>query len=590
MRSVRNGSNGGFRRRRAERRAVGGRMQAKPRASSRATARMSQTQHQSRFGALLLFGAITTSALGGGAAPAQLAYLKASNTDALDLFGSSVGVSGDTAVVGAYMEDSSATGVNGNDADDSASNSGAAYVFVRKGGAWTQQAYLKASNAQANDWFGYAVAISGDTIVVGARLEDGSATGVNGDETSNGASSSGAAYVFVRDGDAWTQQAYLKASNTGAVDVFGSSVAIDGDTIVVGAYGEDSSSPGVNGDQSSNGALSSGAAYVFVREGGAWSQQAYLKASNPGAGDDVGWSVAVSGDTVVVGAIKEDSSATGVNGDQGSDGTTDSGAAYVFVRNGGEWSQQAYLKPSNTGATDWFGYSVGVSGDSVVAGSPREDSSAVGVNGDQANDGALDSGAAYVFVRDGDAWTQQAYLKSSNSEIGDTFGSTASIDGDALVVGANYEDGGATGVNGNEGDNGALDAGAAYAFVRDGNSWGQLAYLKASNTGAGDWFGFSVAVVGGTVIVGASHESSGATGVDGNQADDSLLHAGATYVFDLGIATAIPGDLNDDGVVDGDDLGTLLGQWGDCAECSADFNDDGVVDGNDLGALLGNWS
>jgi len=565
-------------------------MQAKPRASSRATARMSQTQHQSRFGALLLFGAITTSALGGGAAPAQLAYLKASNTDALDLFGSSVGVSGDTAVVGAYMEDSSATGVNGNDADDSASNSGAAYVFVRKGGAWTQQAYLKASNAQANDWFGYAVAISGDTIVVGARLEDGSATGVNGDETSNGASSSGAAYVFVRDGDAWTQQAYLKASNTGAVDVFGSSVAIDGDTIVVGAYGEDSSSPGVNGDQSSNGALSSGAAYVFVREGGAWSQQAYLKASNPGAGDDVGWSVAVSGDTVVVGAIKEDSSATGVNGDQGSDGTTDSGAAYVFVRNGGEWSQQAYLKPSNTGATDWFGYSVGVSGDSVVAGSPREDSSAVGVNGDQANDGALDSGAAYVFVRDGDAWTQQAYLKSSNSEIGDTFGSTASIDGDALVVGANYEDGGATGVNGNEGDNGALDAGAAYAFVRDGNSWGQLAYLKASNTGAGDWFGFSVAVVGGTVIVGASHESSGATGVDGNQADDSLLHAGATYVFDLGIATAIPGDLNDDGVVDGDDLGTLLGQWGDCAECSADFNDDGVVDGNDLGALLGNWS
>jgi hypothetical protein len=265
-----------------------------------------------------------------------------------------------------------------------------------------QQAYLKASNTGYGDSFGYSVAVSGDTVVVGAYGENSSATGVNGNQSDNSATFSGAAYIFVRNGATWSQQAYLKASNTGGGDSFGISVSVSGDTVVVGASGEGSSATGVNGNQSDNSSGGSGAAYVFVRNGATWSQQAYLKASNPGAGDAFGESVSVSGGTVVVGAPLERSSATGVNGNQSDNSAAYSGAAYVFVRNGTSWSQQAYLKASNTERErygDWFGMSVSVSGDTVVVGAYTEDSSATGVNGNQLDNSAPDSGAAYVFVR-----------------------------------------------------------------------------------------------------------------------------------------------------------------------------------------------
>ncbi|HWN95924.1 MAG TPA: FG-GAP repeat protein, partial [Methylomirabilota bacterium] len=178
----------------------------------------------------------TTFALSSsGAIPSQQAYIKAANTGAEDRFGRSVAISGDTMVVGAFREDSSAVGVNGDGNDNSSTNFGAAYVFVRTGTNWIQQAYLKASNAGSNDLFGWSVAISGDTVVVGADFESSNATGVNGDQSDNSASGAGAAYVFVRDGTNWSQQAYLKASNTGAGDIFGFSVAISGETIVIGA-------------------------------------------------------------------------------------------------------------------------------------------------------------------------------------------------------------------------------------------------------------------------------------------------------------------------------------------------------------------
>ncbi len=174
-----------------------------------------------------------------------------------------------------------------------------------------QQAYLKASNTGADDNFGNSVAVAGDTVVVGAPLEDSNATGVDGDGTNNGASDAGAAYVFTRSGATWTQQAYLKASNTGASDQFGYSVAVAGDTLVVGARFEGSNATGVDGNQADNNALEAGAAYVFTRSGATWSQQAYLKASNTGGGDRFGTSVAVTGDTVVIGALGEASNATG---------------------------------------------------------------------------------------------------------------------------------------------------------------------------------------------------------------------------------------------------------------------------------------
>jgi len=469
----------------------------------------------------------------------QQAYLKASNTDGGDLFGNSVAIAGDTVVVGAPREDSNATGVNGNQSDNSATDSGSAYVFVRDGaGNWSQQAYLKASNTDGGDLFGDTVAIVGNTIVIGASLEGSNADGVNGNQGDNSASQAGAAYVFVRDGAGnWSQQAYLKASNSDGGDFFGNSVVIAGNIVVVGAVGEDSSATVVNGNQADNLAPFAGAVYVFVRTGvSTWSQQAYLKASNADDFDIFGVSVAISGDTVVVGAEREGSIATGVDGDQGDNSAGEAGAAYVFVRDGaGNWSQDAYLKASNTGGGDLFGKSVAIAGDSVVIGALREASNAVGVNGDQGNDSASQAGAAYVFVRNvaGD-WAQQAYLKASNTDAGDLFGESVAVAGDIAVVGARAEDSSASGVNGDQTSNVAGSSGAAYVFVRDGTgAWNQQAYLKASNPNAGDEFGTSVAIAGDTVLVSARFEDSNATGVAGGQIDNSAAAAGAVYVFDL---------------------------------------------------------
>ena len=431
---------------------------------------------------------------------AQQAYLKASNPGAGDEFARAVAISGDTVVVGADYEDSSGT------------DCGAAYVFVRNGTNWVQQAYLKASNASGGDRFGFAVAISGDTIVVGSLFESGS----------------GAAYVFARHGTNWVQQARLKASNAETGDLFGDEVAVSGDTIVVSAFTEDSNATGVNGNQSNNDATDSGAAYVFVRNGTNWTQQAYLKASNTGAGDAF-YKIAVSGDTIVVGAIREDSDATGINGDQDNNRATDSGAAYVFVRHGTNWAQQAYLKGSNTEAGDRFGFAA-ISGDTILAGAFREDSIATGVNGNQNDNGATDSGAAYAFVRNGTNWIQQAYLKASNSEADDRFGWAVSLSGDTAIIGAHQEDSDATGTNGAENNNNAQNSGAAYVFVRTGTNWTQQAYLKSSNAEANDNFGggpnlapgTTVAVSGDTVVVGASYEDSNANGI---------ANSGAAYIF-----------------------------------------------------------
>jgi hypothetical protein len=217
-----------------------------------------------------------------------------------------------------------------------------------------------------------------------------------------------------------------------------------------------------------------GAAYVFVRSGTTWSQQAYLKASNTDGGDDFGWSVAVSGDTVLVGAEQESSAATGVNGNQADNTAAQAGAAYVFVRSGTTWSQQAYLKASNTDAADNFGMSVAISGDTAVVGAPGEASAATGVDGNQADDSATFAGAAYVFARSGMTWSQQAYLKASNTNADDSFGSlsngyfsgsSVAVSGDTVVVGAGGESSAATGVNGNQADNTASGAGAAYVFT-----------------------------------------------------------------------------------------------------------------------------
>jgi trimeric autotransporter adhesin len=467
-----------------------------------------------------------------------IGYVKASNTGAGDWLGYSVALSADGNIlaIGAPEEDSSTTGIDGEQSDGAAA-SGAVYVFVRDGvGAWSQQAYVKASNTDADDHFGYRVALSGDgsTLAVGASTEDSNATGIDGNQADDSAPSSGAVYVFVRNGmGAWSQQAYVKASNTDTNDQFGRSVALsgDGDTLAVGATEEDSNAAIIDGNQADDSAPSSGAVYVFVRDGmGAWSQQAYVKASNSGSGDLLGHSVSMStdGDVLAVGAYGEDSN------------NVDAGAAYVFVRDGLEdWSQQAFIKASNTGSSDYFGISVALSGDgnTLAVGAFGEDSAATGIGGDQADDGAGDSGAVYVFTLDGmGTWAQQAYVKASNTGSTDQFGVRVALssDGNALAVSAVLEDGSAIAIDGNQVDNSAYDAGTVYVFSRGSmGAWSQRAYVKAPNTGASDYFGWSLALSGdgNTLAVGTWEEDSNATGIGGNQANNSALASGAVYLY-----------------------------------------------------------
>lgn len=386
------------------------------------------------------------------------AYLKASNPDTNDAFGSAVAIYGDTIVVGARTENGSGTGVNPAP-DNLATFAGAAYVFTRSGTTWSQQAYLKASNSGAFDFFGSSVAVTEDTIIVGANGEDGSGTGVD-PVSDDAASASGAAYVFTRSGSVWSHQAYLKASNTGADDGFGLSVGLSGDTVIVGAYGEDGSGTGIDA-ASDELAAGAGAAYVFKRSGSDWTQQAYLKAANSGAGDAFGRSVAAVGEMVAVGADGEDGSGTGVN-PVSDDLALGSGAAYAFIRSGSTWTQQAYIKASNAGGSDSFGEAMSLSGNVLVVGANSEDGINTGVNPPDSN-GLSSAGAAYVFLHSGSTWSQTAYLKASQVGSTDSFGAAVAAAGDTVVIGSHGEDGNGNGINPAV-DELAADAGAAYVF------------------------------------------------------------------------------------------------------------------------------
>ncbi len=450
----------------------------------------------------------------------QQGYLKASNTQSYDEFGYSVAVSGNTAVVGARYEDG---------AGNAATDSGAAYVFVRDGSSWSPQAYLKALNTEANDYFGVSVAISGDTIVVGAPYED---------SENNILNASGTAYIFVRDGATWTEQAHLRALYADADDHFGTSVAISGDIVVVGAPDEDSNATGVGGNAANNSFGSAGAAYVFTRSGSAWNQTAYFKPSNTDPGDQFGGAVAVSGNTVVVGATKEDGSSSGVGGADNDD-TTSAGAAYIFLYDGGVWNAPVYVKAANPDDQDQFGFSTAISGDTIVVGAPYEDSNATDVNGNDDDNTANAAGAAYVFFRNGGVWGQQAYLKASNTGAEDEFGGAVAVSGDSVVVGAHRESSNATGIDGDQNDNSANDAGAAYTYSRAGAVWSFDAYIKASNTNAGDTFGRAVAMSNNIMVVGAQNEDSNATDVNGNQDNNSVNSAGAAYAFLFGAGATL---------------------------------------------------
>jgi hypothetical protein len=468
-------------------------------------------------------GAADSGGSSSGAA-AGLSYVKASNTGAGDLFGiaATLSADGSTLVVGANSE---ASGTSADQADESELKAGAAYVFVRSAGSWEQQAYLKASSPSGGDAFGTTVALStdGTTLAVGAPFEASASSGIDGDEDDDTALRAGAVYVFVRSGTSWQQQAYLKASAADADDFFGISIALsaDGSVLAVGAEGEDGSASGINGDQSDKTAYESGAVYLFRRSGAAWQQADYIKASNAGVGDHFGGAVSLSADggLLAVGAYWEDSAATGAGGDQDDDTVGSAGAVYLFGWGGSAWQQTTYLKgpssqasnsfgsavslsadgqtlavgavgeasftgaahvfgrdesgwavvtrltASNAGVADEFGYHLQLAADgkTLAVGAALEASPSPNSPNE---DSAPEAGAAYVFGESGGVWSESALIKAPNAEAGDRFGWSVSLnaEGETLVVGATREAGAATGIDGDQADNAANGAGAAYVL------------------------------------------------------------------------------------------------------------------------------
>lgn len=483
--------------------------------------------------------------------------------------------------------------------------------------------YVKASNTEANDWFGWSLALSADgsTLAVGAPAEDSRATGINGDQADNSSRTSGAVYVFTQVDGLWAQQAYVKASNTEQPnedatqtlpnDRFGYRVALsdDGNTLVVSAILEDSTARGVNCDQGNflimdandgnkikPAQVDTGAVYVFTRTAGEWSQEAYIKASNTWINDRFGHSLALSGDgnTLAVSAINESINSKGVtalsapeecapantvpssassissssssessissvsssSSSSGSPVAQNSGAVYIYVRTEHGWVPQAYVKASNTDAGDAFGSSLALSydGATLAVGAIGEDSTATGVNGDETINATIiidrqyaqgDIGAVYVFRRADVTWTQQAYIKPAHVAPAQGFGASIdlSADGNRLAVGAPGDLSRATGINGDPANfdiptsSVALNAGpgAAYLFSFNGTTWAQDAYIKASNADVRDRFGHSVALSGDglKLAVGAYNEQSLARGINGNQDDNSTNATGAVYLFTL---------------------------------------------------------
>jgi|GEM_PF-2039450 hypothetical protein len=382
--------------------------------------------------------------------------LHPSDAAAGDRFGT-VSISGDYAIVGAQK----LVGID---------SPGAAYIFVRDGSNWLEQAKLTASDGAPGNIFGYSVCIDGDYAIVGAGYDD---------------NKTGSAYIFVRNGSTWTQQAKLTANDAADGDHFGNSVHIDGDYAIVGAHLDDDD------------AYNSGSAYIFVRNGSTWTQQAKLTSDSPNAYDYFGIGVSISDDRAIVSCYLDN------------DNYLSAGSMYIFVRSENSWEFQERIFPGDAAVGGGFSEKLDINGDYAIASKRSEDALA---------------GSAYIFVWDGSNWTEQAELTASDREAGDHFGNGA-INGEYAIVGAYADDG---------------EAGSAYIFVRDGSGWTEQTKLGAYDSAPGDRFGISVSISGNFAIVGAMYSD-----VNGEK-------SGAAYIYDLE-ATNNPFDTDGDGILNDQD-------------------------------------
>ena len=476
-----------------------------------------------------------------GAVPAQaqceLAKLLAADGDDQDYFGAAVAISGNMAVVGAPQ------------AYGGGSASGAAYVYRFDGMTWSFDARLVPADSTAAQFFGYAVAIDADAIIVGAWGDGSHGTW------------SGAAYIFRHNGASWLEQAKLTASDAAEGDRFGYSVAIDGARAIVGAVWDDD-----------NYLSNSGSAYVFRRTGDAWVQEAKLLADDGGIGDELGQAVALDGEFAIVGSSLH----------QGH-----KGAAYVFRRHDEAWHPDQKLTASDGVGAAQFGFSVAI-GDAIAVIGASED----GELGARA-------GAAYVFRCTDFTWEEESKLLASDGTTEDEFGYFVSTDNQTILVGARWD------------DPYGYHSGSAYIYGLDGDNWTEHAKLVAPDGASEDKFGFAVALDGGIAVIGAFAD------------DDNGSDSGSAYVFDIagpdcnenGICDWIdiaegtsedvnengipdecedlcPADIFEDGVVNTVDLLILLANWGPCPPeepCPGDIDESGAVDVADLLALLAAW-
>ena len=417
------------------------------------------------------------------------------DANAGDSFGASVAIDGNIAVIGAYLNDS-----NGSDC-------GAVYVYELSGSQWIERQKLAPSDGLANDQFGRSVAIDGNTIVVGSYYGDSNEP------------NTGSTYVFSRLGGAWTQQQKLIAPDAAPIDRFGCSVSIDNNTIVIGAYGDDDYT---------------GSAYVFVRTGSNWIFQQKLNAPDANTHDYFGYSVAIDNNTIIIGAPSWH---------------TPIGSAYFYQRQGTTWLEQSVLR----GDAGHFGFSVALDGNWAVIGAHEDDTNIVS-----------GAGTAYVFANTDAGWVEQQKLFDANSPAyGEDFGWSVAIKNDTILAGCVNDS-----VNGKQ-------AGAVFEFVRTGTTWIQSDRLTAGDANANDEFGKSVALAGPHIVIGAPYNFN-----DGNS-------TGSTYLFDN-----FPGNLDADGDVDFFDFAVLAGYWrqnNPLADIAPAPAGDGIVDIKDLAVLCDNW-
>ena len=375
-------------------------------------------------------------------------------------------------MVGSFTDD---LDTDGNGSVD-AFNAGSAYVYTRSGTVWNEEAKLTATDAASDDEFGFSVSVFDDTVVATSRRDD---VDDDGDGTVD-VLDVGSAYVHQRIGGVWSEQERVSPDSTvsgpEAYAEFGYSVAVDGDTMVVGAYRAD------------GGTVDEGAAFVYRRNDNGtaldetddfWQQEARLEASDAASSDQFGFSVSISGNTIVVGSRLGD---IDIDGD-GSNDTFNTGSVYVFTRTGSTWIEETKLFASDAGGIDLFGWSVSISGDTVVVGSRGDD---LDTDGNGSLD-AGDAGSAYVFTRSGLSWNEEAKLTASDAASFDQFGFSVSISGDTVAVGSRLDE---VDIDGN-GSNDASNAGSVYVFTRSGTVWSEETKLTASDAASHDQFGYS---------------------------------------------------------------------------------------------------